>query len=102
VATWDGLTRVSFYGSYGYCGLTIECVRISSLPVLAQALTELDDLLIRDKQTVTRSAPTMSQAKKKSGAREPYNRTRYWQYASDRKATFSELYQFCFILAKPP
>jgi len=80
----------------------MDLLEISSLPVLAQALTELDDLLIRDKQTLPRPASTMSQAKKKSGAREPYNRTRYWQYASDRKATFSELYQFCFMLAKPP
>jgi len=84
--------------------LTTESIRISSLPVLAQALKELEDLLIRDKQTVTRSPSTSSQAKKRGSANtaEPYKRTRYWQYASDRKAAFAELYQFCFMLAKPP
>lgn len=95
---------MSLYGSYGYCGLTIECIRIPSLPVLAQALRELEDLLIRDTQTLTRPAPAQSQTKKKGGAstRELYKRTRYWQYASDRNAAFAELYQFCFVLAKPP
>jgi len=79
-------------------------LEISSLPVLAQALKEFDDLLIRDKQALSRSASASTQARKKGGAstREPYNRTRYWQYASDRKAAFAELYQFCFTLAKPP
>jgi DCN1-like protein 4/5 len=67
-------------------------------------LREFDDLLIQDKQTLTRSDFTSSQAKKKGSAstKELYKRTRYWQYASDRKAAFAELYQFCFTLAKPP
>ncbi|KAG2138944.1 hypothetical protein DEU56DRAFT_800986 [Suillus clintonianus] len=79
-------------------------LEISSLPVLALALRELDDLLICDKQALARSASTSSQAKKRGGAntREPYNRTRYREYASDRKAAFADLYQFCFTLAKPP
>ncbi|KAG0706532.1 DUF298-domain-containing protein [Suillus ampliporus] len=79
-------------------------LEISSLPVLAQALRELDDLLFRDKPALTRSASTSSQAKKRGGTskREPYNRTRYWQYVSDRKAAFADLYQFCFTLAKSP
>lgn len=94
---------MSPFGLLGYRCLTVEYVRISSLPVLAQALREFDDLLIQDKQTVTRSDSTSSQAKKGSAStKEPYKRTRYWQYASDRKAAFAELYQFCFTLAKPP
>lgn len=79
-------------------------LEISSLPVLAQALRELENLLIRDKEALTRSASASSQAKKRGGAstKEPYNRTRYREYASDRKAAFADLYQFCFTLAKPP
>ncbi|KAG2157626.1 DUF298-domain-containing protein [Suillus bovinus] len=79
-------------------------LEISSLPVLAQSLRELEDLLIRDKEALARSTSTSSQGKKRGGAstKEPYNRTRYREYASDRKTAFADLYQFCFTLAKPP
>lgn len=79
-------------------------LEISSLPVLAQALRELEELLIRDKQALIRSASTSSQAKKRgsTSAKEPYNRTRYREYASDPKTAFADLYLFCFALAKPP
>lgn len=95
---------MSPYDSFEHWHFIIECIRISSLPVLAQALRELDDLLIRDKQALARSASTSSQAKKRGSAstKEPYNRTRYREYASDRKTAFADLYQFCFTLAKPP
>ncbi|KAH7889985.1 Cullin binding-domain-containing protein [Phlebopus sp. FC_14] len=73
---------------------------ISSLSVLALALRELDDLLIHNKEPLSRPAKSIP-SKKRDDRQEPYNRSRYWQYASDRKAAFTELYQFCFALAKP-
>ncbi|KIJ69646.1 hypothetical protein HYDPIDRAFT_106294 [Hydnomerulius pinastri MD-312] len=71
------------------------------------ALQELDDLVIHDKEPIARAPSISTSAKKRGGAvttdaQDPYNRTRYWQYTSDRKAAFSELYQFCFALSKPP
>ncbi|KAH7910629.1 DUF298-domain-containing protein [Hygrophoropsis aurantiaca] len=84
-----------------------SALEISSLPILAQALKELEDLLILDKEPLKYTTPTAAPIKKrgntaKSVAQEPYNRARYWTYLNDRKAGFSELYQFCFVLAKPP
>ncbi|KIJ17126.1 hypothetical protein PAXINDRAFT_73516 [Paxillus involutus ATCC 200175] len=82
-----------------------ETLRISSLPVLAIALKELDDLVIYDKEPITRAPSQSSFVKKRSGvgaSQDPYNRSRYWEYALDRKAAFSELYQFCFAVSKPP
>ncbi|KAF8120956.1 DUF298-domain-containing protein [Boletus edulis] len=76
------------------------CMRISSLPVLAIALKELDDLVVHDKEPITVPSPV----KKRGGvdSQELYNKTHYSQYASNRKAAFTELYQFSFTLAKPP
>ncbi|KAH7927071.1 DUF298-domain-containing protein [Leucogyrophana mollusca] len=81
-------------------------LEISSLPLLAQALKDLEDLLILDKEPLTHTS-TGSSVRKHGGSskpatQSPYNQTRYWMYVSDQKAAFSELYQFCFILAKPP
>ncbi|KAK7055007.1 hypothetical protein VNI00_003470 [Paramarasmius palmivorus] len=70
------------------CSITHGLDRVSSLPALRTALSELEDLLILDK-------PVVKQSKT-----EPYNRASYWQYSKDRKATFHELYNFCFALAK--
>jgi DCN1-like protein 4/5 len=80
-----------------------EALRISSLPVLAMALKELDDLVVHDKQPIT-PVSSLSSLKKRGAidSQEPYNRTRYSQYASNRNTAFTELYQFCFTLAKPP
>ncbi|KAG6379202.1 Cullin binding-domain-containing protein [Boletus reticuloceps] len=77
-----------------------EALRISSLPVLAIALKELDDLVVHDKEPITVPSPV----KKRGGldSQELYNKTHYSQYAANRKAAFTELYQFCFTLAKPP
>jgi DCN1-like protein 4/5 len=77
-------------------------IRIPSLPVLAMALKELDDLVINDKEPIT-SVFSLSSVKKRDAIdfQELYNRTHYWQYASNRNATFAELYQFCFTLSKP-
>jgi DCN1-like protein 4/5 len=57
-------------------------------------MTDLENLLILGRQPVKR--PSTSQLKN-----EPYNRTMYWAYVADRKATFSKFYTYCFALAKP-
>ncbi|EGN96256.1 hypothetical protein SERLA73DRAFT_154631 [Serpula lacrymans var. lacrymans S7.3] len=104
-------------------------LRISSVPVLSLALYDLEDLLLLGKTPLTlpSSAKTAaagpppvkgrkrgaasnvtaggnrnSRTSKGSAAGEPYNRTLYFNYASDKKKAFGELYQFCFALAKPP
>lgn len=66
------------------------------------ALKELDDLVVHDKEPIT-PVSSLSSVKKRDAIdfQELYNRTRYWQYASNRNATFAELYQFCFTLSKP-
>ncbi|KAG9318187.1 Cullin binding-domain-containing protein [Chiua virens] len=78
-----------------------EALRISSLSAFAIMLKELDDLVIQGKEPITLVAPVNS-AKKPTEAdsQQVYNRVRYSQYASDRNAAFSELYQFCFTRAK--
>ncbi|KAF8556944.1 DUF298-domain-containing protein [Imleria badia] len=80
-----------------------EALRISSLSVLAMALKELDDLVIHGKEPIT-PVSSLSSVKKRDAVdfQEPYNRTRYSQYALNRNAAFTELYQFCFTLSKPP
>ncbi|KAI9568986.1 Cullin binding-domain-containing protein [Boletus coccyginus] len=83
--------------------LGTEALRISSLAVLAVALKEFDDLVINDKEPIT-PVSSLSSVKRRDAAdfQEPYNRTRYWQCASNRNTAFAELYQFCFTLSKPP
>lgn len=78
-------------------------IRISTLPVLAMALKELDDLVIHDKEPMT-PVSSLSSAKKRDAVdfQEPYNRAHYSQYALNRNAAFTELYQFSFTLSKPP
>lgn len=77
-------------------------IRISSLPVLAMALRELDDLVIHDKEPIT-SVSSLSSVKKRDRIdKEPYDRARYRKYALNRNTAFAELYQFCFTLSKPP
>jgi DCN1-like protein 4/5 len=77
-------------------------LQISSLPQLAIAVTELENLLILDAEPV--KSRSMTPMKKKispaTDAIEPYDRTLYRTYVSDRKNTFSKLYTFCFGLAK--
>lgn len=67
------------------------------------ALKELDDLVIYDKEPI-KPVSSLSSVKKRNGIdyQEPYNRVRYWQYTANRNAAFTELYQFCFTLSKPP
>ncbi|RPD59194.1 DUF298-domain-containing protein [Lentinus tigrinus ALCF2SS1-7] len=78
-------------------------LRASNLHTLALALHDLEDLLLLDKPPVQ---PSGSVPKKKgattSGAAEPYNRNKYYEYAADKNKAFRLLYNFCFALAKPP
>jgi len=84
-----------------------KALQISSLPQLTVALRDLEDLLIFDKQPLTRtpSSPSISKSKRPvgGGGEEPYsyNRARYWGYAADKVAAMQKFYQFCFALAKP-
>jgi DCN1-like protein 4/5 len=75
--------------------------RISSLPQLALALKDIENLLIIGNEPVTSSSP--SKGKRGSGTigAEPYNKQKYWEYSSGRKDAMSKLYMFCFALAKP-
>jgi len=80
-------------------------LQISTLQVLSIALHDLEDLLLLDKPPLKIQPKAPTQAKKKSVipvSADPYNRARYHRYAADPKKAFSELYSFCFALAKPP
>ncbi|EIW85460.1 DUF298-domain-containing protein [Coniophora puteana RWD-64-598 SS2] len=84
-----------------------SALQISSLPVLGHALRDLENLLVRDAEpikTASNAAPSKKRTSATAGAaqKDPYNRSRYFGYAEDKNAAFSELYQFCFVLAKPP
>ncbi|THH21066.1 hypothetical protein EW146_g397 [Bondarzewia mesenterica] len=80
----------------------MDTLQISSLPVLTFALGELHDLLILGKPPHVSSTFSAASAKKKSPpAKEPYNRARYWSYTCELKKSFSDLYNFCFLLARP-
>lgn len=76
--------------------------RISSLPVLAMALKDLDDLVVHDKAPIT-PVSSLSSIKKRDAvdSKGLYSKALYSQYASNRNAAFTELYQFCFTLSKP-
>jgi len=65
-------------------------LRISSLPVLSLAVTELEDLLIRG------SVPI-----KPTNKKDDYDRSAYNTCARDVKAGFQKLYMFSYALAKP-
>ena len=74
--------------------------RIASPAALAIALQDFNDLLLTGKLPL--KPPASSPDKRKKPAPEPYNRARYYRCAVDRRKAFGELYQFCFVLAKPP
>jgi DCN1-like protein 4/5 len=65
-------------------------IRVSSLSPLSLVVTELEDLLIRDRAPI-----------KPTGKKEDYDRSAYNNYARDVKAGFHKLYMFSFALAKP-
>jgi DCN1-like protein 4/5 len=80
-------------------------LRVSSLSTLHMALQELADLLLTDNPPITTPPPAPASNKggvrKKGNGDEPYDRSRYRSAAANRKAAFSELYGYCFNLAKP-
>lgn len=69
--------------------------------VLTTALHDLEGLLLLN---IPASRPFSQGSGKKlavSAPSDPYNRSRYYKYASDPTKAFNELYAFCFALAKP-
>ncbi|KAI0045155.1 DUF298-domain-containing protein [Auriscalpium vulgare] len=83
-----------------------DALHVSSLAMLALALSDLHALLILNEPSPAPSITTSTPAKKKKGSAEApaktsYNRTRYQRYAADPNKAFGELYAFCFVLAKP-
>ena len=78
----------------------------SNIQILSLVLRDIEDLLLLDKPPIQ---PSGTGSLKKRGnvvstpnTSEPYNRQKYNQYAVDRTKGFTELYAFCFALAKPP
>ena len=65
--------------------------RVSNIPMLTLAISELEDLLIHGKPAV-KAGPKKDQE---------YDRSSYLSCVADTKAGFQKLYQFCFTLAKP-
>ncbi|OJT12240.1 DCN1-like protein 5 [Trametes pubescens] len=82
-------------------------LRASNPLTLSLAIRDLEDLLLLDKPPIQPPPSASMSAKKKGtaasvpGPTEPYNRQRYYQYAASKDKAFSELYTFCFNLAKP-
>lgn len=68
-------------------------LKIASLPALATALNDLQNLLIMKQGAVKKSVSKKDQ--------DLYDKTSYHAYAQDPKAAFSKLYTYCFALAKP-
>jgi len=79
----------------------MEELQISNPEILALALHDLEDLVLLDKPPTKPPTVTPAQIKKKTIPLEPYNRSRYRRYALDTKKAYSELYSYCFNLAKP-
>ncbi|KAF9448907.1 DUF298-domain-containing protein [Macrolepiota fuliginosa MF-IS2] len=67
-----------------------QALRIPSPQQLSIALTDLENLLIYGKPPIKKTKT------------DPYDRTRYYGYASDPKDAFHKLYIYCFMLVKPP
>ncbi|KAI0781378.1 Cullin binding-domain-containing protein [Trametes elegans] len=81
-------------------------LRISSLSALSLAIRDLEDLLLLDKPPIQPPSGAGVPAKKRAAAQydstDPYNRQKYYQYAAKKDKAYTELYSFCFGLAKPP
>lgn len=73
-----------------WCSHSHILCRISSIQHLSTALADLENLLIYGKPPIKKSKT------------DPYDRTKYWIYASDPKDAFHKLYLYCFMLVKPP
>ncbi|KAI8999043.1 DUF298-domain-containing protein [Trametes punicea] len=82
-----------------------EELRVSNVQALALAIRDLGDLLLSQKPPIEPPSGSTTPAKKgveACASGEPYDRRKYYEYAADRDKAFSELYVFCFNLAKPP
>ncbi|KAG6919924.1 hypothetical protein DXG01_013273 [Tephrocybe rancida] len=67
-----------------------ESLKISNLPALTLAVSDLEDVLVLNKAIPTQRAK-----------KDVYDKTTYWKYCQDKKASFNQLYMFCFALVKP-
>ncbi|KAJ7273091.1 DUF298-domain-containing protein [Mycena rebaudengoi] len=67
-----------------------DSLKVSSLPQLAAAVSDLEQLLVQGKPA----------AKVLGGKKDPYDKFAYSKYAADPKAAFQTLYTYCFTLAK--
>ncbi|KAH8102937.1 DUF298-domain-containing protein [Cristinia sonorae] len=76
-------------------------LRISSLPALSAALTDLENLLVHDKPPL-KPAQTTPSSKKNTSSSDPYDRSQYFRLAHDPKKAFLEFYLFVYTLSKPP
>ncbi|KIK63523.1 hypothetical protein GYMLUDRAFT_440443 [Collybiopsis luxurians FD-317 M1] len=65
-------------------------LKISSLPPLFAALSDLENLLVLGKSPLKSSSKT-----------DPYDRGNYLSYTKNVQGSFQVLYMFCFNLAKP-
>ncbi|KAG6821058.1 hypothetical protein H0H93_007217 [Arthromyces matolae] len=65
-------------------------LKISNLPALNTAVKDLEDLLIHHKHPST-----------KKGKKDTYDKAAYKRYSESVKASFNQLYMFCFTLVKP-
>ncbi|KAH9857614.1 DUF298-domain-containing protein, partial [Lenzites betulinus] len=80
-------------------------LRVSNLQTLSLAVRDLEDLLLLNTPPIQPQTSAVAPAKKgpaMPGASDPYDRRKYYAYAASTDKAFSELYTFCFNLAKPP
>lgn len=64
--------------------------RLSSLPLLKRAITDLECLLVMGKSAPKQPANAVS-----------YNMNTYRSYENEKRTGLQKLYLFCFTLAKP-
>ncbi|KAI0831711.1 Cullin binding-domain-containing protein [Trametes gibbosa] len=81
-------------------------LRVSNLQALSLVVRDLEDLLLRDRPPLQPPSSATAPPKKKGittpGPSDPYDRRNYYAYAASTDKAFSDLYTFCFNLAKPP
>lgn len=83
---------MSKFFSSDKCSIDRMTLRVASLPALATALNDLQNMLIMQQGAVPKST-----IKKDPDV---YDKTLYMTYAQDIKAAFGKLYTYCFGLAK--
>ncbi|KAK2460631.1 hypothetical protein APHAL10511_007101 [Amanita phalloides] len=75
----------------------MDTLKVSSLLQLNNAVRDLNDLLILGHPPLTRPA-----SKSNKETKEPYDRTKFWEYAENPDSAFRDFYLYNFSLAKPP